>query len=76
MKMLKSKETLYRRIKLPSNEPVSVVGVHPLKWGKTDQPKYAFIEIEADEIENYLIYEDVTDFTKHNGPVESEDKYD
>ena len=42
---------LYRKIDLPSNEPVNFVGVHPLKWGEKINPEVGFIEIEEDGFE-------------------------
>ena len=42
---------LYRKIDLPSNEPVNFVCVHPLKWGEKINPEVGFIEIEEDGFE-------------------------
>ena len=38
--------TLYRRIDLPSDEPVQFVGVHALVWGRTGGAKVGFVEAE------------------------------
>ena len=39
---------LYRRIDLPSDEPVQFVGVHALVWGRTGGAKVGFVEAEDD----------------------------
>jgi len=43
-------DNLYRRIAMPSDEPVNFVGVHPLKWSRHPQdPDVGFIEAEDEE---------------------------
>ncbi len=36
--------TLFRAIKLPSDEPVQYVGCYVLKWGEVSQPSHGFVE--------------------------------
>ena len=40
---------LYRRIDLPSDEPVQFVGVYTTHWGKADEPTVAFAEVPGVE---------------------------
>ena len=42
-------ETLYKKIELPSEIPVTFVGVYVLKWGQVDEPTHGFIEVESDK---------------------------
>ena len=37
---------LYRKIDLPSDEPVTFVGCYVLRWGSIHEPTVAFVEVE------------------------------
>ena len=37
---------LYKKIDLPSDEPVQFVGVYVLKWGKEEKSTVGFVEVE------------------------------
>lgn len=45
---------LYRRVSLPSKEPVQFVGVYVLKWGQTDQPTDAFVFLDWDDVKKAI----------------------
>ena len=42
---------LYKRVDLPSDEPVVFVGVYVLRWGKADEPTVAFVEASDEDIQ-------------------------
>jgi len=42
--------TSYRRIALPSDEPVQFVGVYVMHWGRADEPSTGFVEWTEEEI--------------------------
>jgi hypothetical protein len=39
-------DMLYRRIDLPSDEPVTFFGCYVLRWGRIHEPTVAFVEVE------------------------------
>ena len=45
---------LYRRVELPSDEPVAYVGVYVLRWGKVEEPSVAFVEASEEDIQAAL----------------------
>ncbi len=45
----KGQYMLYKKIDLPSDEPVQYVGVYVLKWGEEEQPTVGFVEVDEDE---------------------------
>lgn len=51
--------SLFRMVKLPSNEPVQYVGVYVLKWGdELPEPTVGFIPVEENEFRKQTVVAD------------------
>lgn len=49
------KDQLFRKVDLPSDEPVQFVGCYTLKWGKVDEPSVAFVEVDEEYVSKVKI---------------------
>lgn len=50
-------EQLFKKIEMPSDEPVQFVGCYVLKWGKVDKPTVAFVETDEEYVSKEKIRE-------------------
>lgn len=60
--------TIYKAVEIPSDVPVSHVGVHPVKWHeRPEQPTTGFVPLDLENLALNLTTEVLRELNQRNG---------